>query len=339
MSELMAGLALLGLFAVIETRVENPMFRLQLFRIRAFTFGSISSFLSTLARGGLMFMLIIWLQGIWLPEHGYTFEQTPLWAGICMLPLSIGLIIGGPISGFLSDRFGQRAFATGGMLLSGLSLVLLEMLPTDFSYLPFGLCIFLFGFGGGVFASPNGAAVMNSLPREARGAGSGMNTTFQNSAQVLSIGVFFTLMVLGLSASLPHTLASGLQAHGVDQATASHIASLPPVSVLFAAFLGYNPIQHLVGPAVLAHLPASVSAQLTAPSYFPSLISAPFRSGLGEAFAFAIAASLIAAAASWSRGGRYVHDDLAEQPVAKKVRNVLTAPLAAARVPAQPAEE
>jgi hypothetical protein len=194
------------------------------------------------------------------------------------------------------------------MLISALSFVLLELLPTNFSYPVFALVILLCGVGAGAFASPNRAGVMNSLPPEYRGAGSGMNTTFQNSAQVLSIGVFFSLMILGLSSALPRTLAAGLRSNGVGAATTAHIAQLPPVSVLFAAFLGYNPIQHLAGSAALAQLPHAVAARLTSSSYFPSLISAPFRSGLHEAFAFAIGACLVAAVASWSRGGRYVHD-------------------------------
>ena len=319
MGELILGALFLAIFALVETRVDNPMFRLQLFKIRAFTFGSISSFLSALARGGLMFMLIIWLQGIWLPRHGYSYASTPLWAGICMLPLSVGVVLAGPVSGYLSDRFGSRLFATGGMLLTALSFVLLELLPTDFSYLAFGAVILLSGIGSGAFGSPNRAGVMNSLPPEYRGSGSGMNTTFQNSAQVLSIGVFFTLMILGLSSTLSHSLSTGLRAHGVATATATHIAHLPPVSILFAAFLGYNPIEHLMGANVLAHLPHAAAAQLTSRSYFPSLISAPFRSGLHEAFAFAIVACLIAAVASWSRGGRYVHSTIEVDPDADDI--------------------
>jgi MFS family permease len=306
--ELGIGVLFLIAFAVIETRTPNPMFRLGLFRIKAFTFGSLSGFLSALARGGLMFMLIIWLQGIWLPRHGYDFSATPLWAGICMLPLSVGVLLAGPLSGYLSDRYGSRPFATGGMVAAALAFLLLELLPTDFPYWLFAAIIFLSGLGSGAFASPNRAGVMNSLPPEYRGAGSGMNTTFQNCAQVLSIGVFFTLMIVGLSAVLPRTLATGLTSQGVAAPTAEHIAHLPPVSILFAAFLGYNPIQHLGGATVLAQLPHSAVVQLTSPAYFPSLISGPFRSGLHAAFGFAIAACLIAAIASWSRGGRYVHD-------------------------------
>ncbi|HWG73639.1 MAG TPA: MFS transporter [Acidimicrobiales bacterium] len=308
LGELVAGVALLGAFCVVETRTENPMFRLPLFKIKAFTFGTLSTFLSAVGRGGLMFMLIIWLQGIWLPEHGYSFVQTPLWAGIYMLPLTAGFLIAGPVSGYLSDRFGARPFATGGMVTAAVSFLLLELLPIDFPYQLFALILLLNGLGMGAFASPNRAGVMNSLPAQDRGAGGGMNSTFQNSAQVLSIGIFFTLMIVGLSASLPASLQRGLTAHGVDAATAAHVAHLPPVSVLFAAFLGYDPIQQLVPAKVLHALSAPNYAALTGRSFFPGLISTPFRAGLHEAFAFAIVACLVAAVASWSRGGRYVDE-------------------------------
>jgi MFS family permease len=295
--------------ALIETRVEDPMFRLDLFKIRPFTFGVLSSFLAAVARGGLMFMLIIWLQGIWLPEHGYSFASTPLHAGILMLPLTCGFLIAGPLSGFLSDRYGARPFATGGMLVSAFAFVLLTMLPVNFSYSAFAGILLLLGLSMGAFSSPNRAGVMNSLPREHRGVGAGMNQTFQNSAQVFSIGIFFTLMIIGLSSTMPHALATGLQAHGVDPATAARVADLPPVSVLFASFLGYNPAQELIGPHVLSHLSAANAAAISGRKFFPTLLSQPFHSGLQEAFAFAIVACLAAAAASWSRGGRYVAVD------------------------------
>jgi len=289
-------------FAIAEQRVAEPMFRLPLFRIRAFTFGTLSTFLSAVARGGLMFMLIIWLQGIWLPEHGYSFERTPLWAGIYMLPLTLGMLVAGPTSGYLSDRFGARPFATGGMLAAAVSFGMLMLLPTDFQYPQFAAILALTGISMGMFASPNRAGVMNSLPAGDRGAGGGMNQTFQNSAQVLSIGIFFTLMILGLAATLPETLMGGLQAHGVAHATAERLAHLPPVSILFAAFLGYNPIQHLLGPGALHALSAHDQAALTGPSFFPNLISGPFQDGLHAAFTFAIIACLVAAAASLMRG-------------------------------------
>jgi MFS family permease len=302
---LCGGAACLVAFAAIERRVAAPMFRLPLFAIRAFTFGTLSTFLSAVARGGLMFMLIIWLQGIWLPQHGYDFADTPLWAGIYMLPLILGMLLAGPTSGYLSDHFGARWFATGGMLGAALSFLLLALLPTDFPYALFAAVLFLNGVSMGLFASPNRAAVMNSLPAGDRGAGGGMNQTFQNSAQVLSIGVFFTLMILGLSAKLPATLIAGLVAHGVPHATAVEVSHLPPVSILFAAFLGYNPVAHLVGAHVLGTLSAHDHATLIGRSFFPHLISAPFRAGLHETFAFAILACLIAAGASLMRGGQY----------------------------------
>jgi MFS family permease len=307
LSALGLGIALLTAFVVIERHVDEPMFRLELFRIRPFTFGVLSSFLSAVARGGLMFMLIIWLQGIWLPRHGYSFTSTPLWAGILMLPLTLGFLIAGPASGWLSDHYGARPFATGGMLVSALAFGLLTLLPVDFAYGEFAAILFLLGLSMGAFASPNRAGVMNALPPEHRGAGGGMNQTFQNSAQVLSIGIFFTLMILGLAASLPHALSSGLEAHGVPAATAAQVGQLPPVSVLFAAFLGYNPATELLGPHVLAHLTPANAAAVSGREFFPGLLTQPFRAGLHEAFAFAIVACLVAAAASWSRGSRYVN--------------------------------
>jgi MFS family permease len=330
---LFAGAASLVAFAVIERRVREPMFRLPLFRIRAFTFGTLSTFLSAVARGGLLFMLIIWLQGIWLPQHGYDFTETPLWAGIYMLPLTLGLLIAGPTSGYLSDRYGARWFATGGMLGAAFSFFLLMLLPTNFPFALFALVLALNGISMGLFASPNRAAVMNSLPPADRGAGGGMNQTFQNSAQVLSIGIFFTLMILGLATSLPHTMAAGLQAHGVNSATAHRVGALPPVSILFAAFLGYNPIQHLLGPHVLASLSAGNQATLTGRTFFPNLISAPFRSGLHEAFVFAIVACLVAAAASLMRGGKYHHSEQSSR------NGVIPSPAAAGTITRAPTRE
>jgi MFS family permease len=301
------GLVVLATFCVIETRVAEPMFRLALFKIRPFTAGNMASLLAALGRGGLMFILIIWLQGIYLPIHGYGFSQTPLWAGIAMLPLTIGFLIAGPASGWLSDRYGARPFATGGMLVAAASFVLLELLPVNFAYWEFAAILLLNGVGMGLFASPNRAGIMNSLPPARRGVGAGMSATFQNSAMVLSIGIFFTLIILGLSASLPAALSHGLMVQGVPRADAARVAALPPVSIMFAALLGYNPVQTLLGHAI-SKLPASHAAYLTGHTFFPSLISAPFEHGLALAFDFAIAACLIAGVASLLRGGRYVHE-------------------------------
>ena len=308
LAAIFGGLAVLGLFCVIETRVDEPMFQLTLFKIRPFTAGNIASLLSGLGRGGMQFILIIWLQGIYLPLHGYSFAKTPLWAGIAMLPLTIGFLIAGPLSGWLSDRYGARPFATGGMLVAALSFLLLELLPVNFQYWQFAAILLLNGLGNGMFASPNRAGIMNSLPPERRGVGAGMSTTFINTAMVLSQGIFFTLIVSGLASTLPAALHHGLAAQGVPAADAARLAALPPVSILFAALLGYNPMQQLLGP-VLGKLSAGHAATLTGHTFLPSLISPPFRHGLDIAFDFAIACCLIAAVASLLRGGRYVYDE------------------------------
>jgi MFS family permease len=301
------GVLVLAIFCVVEAKVAEPMFELSLFRIRAFTAGNVASLLAGLGRGGLMFILIIWLQGIWLPQHGYSFASTPLWAGIYMLPLTVGFLVVGPVSGWLSDRFGARSFATGGMVIAAVSFGWLALLPVNFSYWEFAVVLLLNGMGMGLFASPNRASIMNSLPRNRRGVGAGMSTTFQNAAMVLSIGIFFSLMISGLAQSLPQTMSAGLIAQGVPAADAMRVAALPPVAVLFASLLGYNPIQSLLGPAVLHQLPAGHAAYLTGRGFFPALISGPFSDGLTVAFGFAIAACIVAAIASWLRGGKYVY--------------------------------
>ncbi|HLN42080.1 MAG TPA: MFS transporter [Acidimicrobiales bacterium] len=305
MTEIIGGIALLAVFCAIETRVAHPMFRLTLFRIRAFTAGNVASGLASLSRGGLMFMLIIWLQGIWLPLHGYSFSSTPLWAGIYMVPLTVGFLLAGPLSGHLADRHGARPFATGGLLLVALSFLLLQMLPVNFGYPVFATLIFFNSVGMGLFIAPNQAGIMNSLPSTQRGAGAGMAATFNSSAQVLSIGIFFTLMILGLSATLPSTLFHGLVARGVSTSTATRVSHLPPVGSLFAAFLGYNPMATLLGPAALHHLTASQASYITGRSFFPHLISAPFGKGIQKAFDFAAVVCMFGAVASLLRGGKY----------------------------------
>ena len=309
---LASGVLLLVMFVVAEWRSPDPMFRLDLFKIRAFTAGSVSSFLASVGRGGLMFMLVIWLQGIWLPLHGYSFARTPLWAGVAMLPLTAGFLIAGPISGALSDRFGSRPFATAGMLVAALSFLLLESLPVNFNYYEFGALLLLNGLAMGAFAAPNRAGVMNSLPRQHRGVGSGMNSTFQNSGQVLSIGIFFTLMIVGLSASLPSSLSHGLADIGVPSDVARRVSTLAPVSTLFASFLGYNPLSHLISPDVIASLPPHTQRIMQSREFFPSIISGPFRDGLRAACDAAVIACLLAAGCSWLRGGKFVYAEASE---------------------------
>ena len=297
------GVALLVVFGMIETRVAEPMFRLSLFRMRAFAAGNLAALLVAIARGGLQFMIIIWLQGIWLPLHGYDFAATPLWAGIYMLPLTAGFLIAGPVSGSLSDRFGARLLATTGLLLLAGAFLGLMALPVNFSYPAFAVLLALSGIGQGMFSAPNTSAVMGSVPPGERGVASGMRATFQNSGTALSIGVFFSLMVVGLAGSLPDTLSAGLRAQGVPAAVAAEAANLPPVSTLFAAFLGANPVAHLLGPSgALSTLPPANREALTGTEFFPQLISEPFHHGLVTVFTAAAVMAVTAALASTSRG-------------------------------------
>jgi MFS family permease len=310
LSGLIGGTAILILFCIIETRIAEPMFDLALFKIRAFAAGNAASLLGSIARGGLQFMLIFWLQAIWLPLHGYSFADTPLWAGIYMLPLTAGFLIAGPISGILSDKYGQRIFATGGLLVGAAAFAGLLFLPIDFPYWLFATVIFFNGVGSGLFASPNVSAIMSSVPARHRGAASGMRSTFQNAGMSLSIGIFFSLLIAGLASTLPRTLTAGLRAKGVPAAVAAHVGHLPPVSTLFASFLGYNPVQALLKPfGVLPKLSAANRASVTSKEFFPRLVSAPFHHGLVIVFSAAIAMSVTAALVSLLRGKQYVYDD------------------------------
>jgi MFS family permease len=307
LSGLIGGTLLLAAFVAIERRVAEPMFQLGLFRIRAFAAGSAAGLIAATARGGLQFMLIIWLQGIWLPLHGYNYVDTPLWAGIYLLPLTVAFLASGPISGHLSDRFGSRGFATAGMLVFGASFIGLLLLPVDFSYPVFALLMVVNGIGVGMFAAPNSSAIMGSVPPAQRGAASGMRSTFQNTGTALSIGVFFSLMIAGLASTLPHTLTSGLVQQGVPHSVAQQVGALPPVSSLFAAVLGVNPVAHLLGSTgILSTLPAANRAVLTGHQFFPQLISGPFHDGLTVVFIVAAGLSVLGAFASLLRGGRYV---------------------------------
>jgi len=304
------GVLLLAAFLFIEPRVARPMFDLKLFRIKPFAFGSLASLLSAIGRGGLQFMLIVWLQGVWLPLHGYSYEDTPLWAGIFMLPLTLGFLIAGPVSGWLTDHVGARPFATGGMILGALTFALLLLLPADFPYWLFALLIFLNGVGSGLFSAPNGTQIMNSVPAAERGQASGMRATTMNAGMVLSIGIFFSLMIVGLATTLPTAMKDGLIAEGVPEAAATQAAETPPVASLFAAFLGYNPMAKLIPPEVLSALPADKSATITGKQFFPNLISGPFIHGLAYAFTFSLVLYVLAAIASWLGGAKFVHEDV-----------------------------
>jgi MFS family permease len=317
LAELIGGVALLVAFVVIENRVVDPMFAPGLFRNRTFAAGNIASLASSIARGGLQFILIIWLQGIWLPLHGYDYADTPLWAGIFLLPMTAGFLVAGPVSGYVSDRIGSRGLATGGALVFTASFLGLMVLPTNFSYWVFASLITLNGIGTGMFASPNSSSIMGSVPASQRGVASGMRATFQNSGTSLSIGVFFSLMIAGLASTLPTTLTNGLQQHGVSTTVAQQIGQLPPVSSLFATILGVNPIEHLLTPSgTLDSLSPGDRQTLLGREFFPHLISGPFHQGLVVVFATAAGLGLISAVASALRGQRPSDDPttIAEEP-------------------------
>ncbi len=300
---------LLAAFGWIELHSDSPMFNLRLFKIRAFATGGLAGLLAAISRGGLQFMLIIWLQGIWLPLHGYKYADTPLWAGIYLLPLTIGFLIAGPVSGYLSDRHGARALSTLGMVVVGGSFAGLLLVPTNFSYWAFALLVLLNGIGGGLFSAPNSTAIMNSVPADQRGGAAGVQATFLNSGMVLSIGIFFSLMIVGLANTLPSAMFKGLTANGVSVAQAHTVANQPPVGSLFASFLGFNPLQTLLGSQSAAGVSNAQWTTLTGKHFFPNLIASPFHHGLVIVFAVAIALSIVGAICSLLRGKRYVHND------------------------------
>ena len=302
------GLSMLVAFCIVELRVPQPMVNTQLFRSTAFGMGNLAGLMSSVGRGGLQFMLIIWLQGIWLPLHGYSFESTPLWAGIYMLPMTIGFLIAGPLAGSLADRFGARPFTVSGMLLMAVTFVALVTIPVNFNYWVFALLVFLNGLGGGIFTAPNTAAIMSSVPAEERGAASGVRATFFNAGSSLSIGIFFSLMIIGLANTLPQALSNGLQTQGVSSQVSHEVANLPPVGSLFAAFLGYNPIAELLAPSHALHQPGVNADVLTGESFFPELISGPFHAGLVVVFGAAAVMMLIGALASVFNPGRYAEE-------------------------------
>jgi MFS family permease len=313
LTAIIGGIVLLVFFVFLELRVKEPMFDIHLFKIKAFAWGNIAGLVASVGRGGLQFMLIIWLQGIWLPLHGYSYESTPFWAGIYLLPLTVGFLVSGPLSGSLSDKFGQRTFATTGLLLVAATFIALLLIPVNFNYAVFAIITFLNGIGSGMFAAPNRTSIMNAVPARSRGAASGMTGTFQNAGNSLSIGIFFSLMIAGLATTLPNAIVKGLTAHGVSAAQAAAAGATPPVGNLFAAFLGYNPILALLkGVKVdVTKLSSADLSALTGKSFFPQLISEPFHSGLIIVFVTAAILSVIGAVASILAGGKYMHVDTA----------------------------
>jgi MFS family permease len=306
---ILGGILLLVAFCFIELRVAQPMVNIRLFRSASFGMGNLAGLMSSVGRGGLQFMLIIWLQGIWLPLHGYSFESTPLWAGIYLLPATFGFLVAAPLAGTLADRYGARVFTVGGMALMAASFIALVMIPVNFDYWVFALLVFINGLGGGIFTAPNTAAIMSSVPAAERGAASGVRATFFNAGSSLSIGIFFSLMIVGLANTLPGALSSGLQEQGVSASVAHEVANLPPVGSLFAAFLGYNPMAELLEPYHALQHPGVNADVLTGQTFFPHLIIEPFHAGLVVVFVAAAAMMVVGMVASLFNPGRYADED------------------------------
>ena len=305
------GLFSLILFPFIENRVESPMFRLDLFRIRSFAFANIAGLLGSLGRGGLMFMLILLLQGIWLPLHGYSYASTPFWAGIYMLPLTAGIVIMGPLSGVLSDIYGPRWISTGGMIIVTTSFIMFAALPINFNFGEFAFAEFLMGIGSGMFSTPNTASIMNSVPSEDRGVASGMISTLRNTAGTASMAIFFTIVIVGITQRFPDAMLSSLTSIGAVN-LAPVLSNIPPTAALFSAFLGYNPVNAILitfPPSIVTHIPNSILNTLTGITWFPSTLANAFLPSLQTSFIIGAIISAIAAILSALRGERYIHED------------------------------
>ncbi|MDG7014295.1 MAG: MFS transporter [Nitrososphaerota archaeon] len=312
---LAAGIALLAVFPFIETKVEGPMFRLGLFKNRMFSAANFAGLLASFGRGGVMIMLIILLQGIWLPLHGYSYQSTPFWAGIYMIPMLAGFAVMGPVSGWLSDRYGARGFSTLGMVIVGITFYALASLPYNFSYFPFAVILFIMGMGNGMFASPNTASIMNSVPIEHRGAASGMRATLQNTGSMASLALFFSIVISALANNLPAALVSAFKSAGVPQLGAV-FANISPTGALFAAFLGYNPVGSIITQLqnmpqtaqLVASIPQQTMNLITGNIFFPNAIAPPFMTALALAFYVGLGLSMAAAVSSLLRGRVYIYE-------------------------------
>ena len=309
--ELVGGAALFGAFVYVERRVADPLFDLRLFRVRPFTYGVLALLLNSLARGAIMFLVAIWLQGIWLPLHGYSWTQTPFWAGVYMLPMLVGMVIMGPIGGVLTDRYGARVWATLGMVIIAVTLYLLTALPYNFSLWEFEAILFVNGLGNGLFSAPNTTAIINALRPQDRSTGNGMRQTFANVGSTLSMAMFFTILVTVLTERMPSAIRAEAAAYGLPQQVTSFLASLPPSGLLFAAFLGYDPASALP-PSLLRLLPGDLLKVLDTPEFLSNVIGAPFMDGLRTSLYISVALVAVGAVLSFMRGGRYVYEEHGE---------------------------
>jgi MFS family permease len=329
LASMLVGAGLLVVFVIVESFVSQPMFKMNLFRTRQFAFGSIAGMLQSMGMGGVMFMMIILLQGVWLPLHlpaNVPFSQIPFYAGIYMIPMMAGFVIFGPISGAISDKIGARLLGTVGMLLGAAAFLIFTTFTYNFSYPEFGATLFLMGAGMGLFAAPNITAVMNSVAPQERGAASGMRTTLQNTGQTASMGIFFTIVLIGLSTRLGPSFATSLQTAGAP-ILIPVFNKIPATSALFSAFLGYNPMQ-----VILSFLPSTFSsllspsalATLYSKHWFPLALAPAFMSSLDDSFYIGAALFVAAALLSAFRGKRYIHGE--EVSPAPQVPKPVTTP-------------
>jgi MFS family permease len=307
---LAVGLGLLIAFPIIESRAKDPMFSMDLFKNRGFSAGNLAAFVASLSRGGVMLMLVILLQAVWLPLHGFSYQDTPFWAGIYIIPMSLGFVSAGPVSGWLSDKKGARGLATGGMCLLCVVFLILSTLPYNFTYPEFAASIFLMGIGFGMFSSPNVSSIMGTVPPERRSTATGMVLTLQNTGTTVGLTILFTEVIGALTGSLPNALASAMTNAGAPH-VASSLSQIPPTLALFAAFLGYNPMATMI-----SELPQAVSGQIspqafstiTSTTWFPRTIAPPFMTAVHLAFYFNAGLAVVAALASLMRGKKQQYE-------------------------------
>ncbi|WP_066797234.1 MFS transporter [Caldivirga sp. MU80] len=299
------GLLLMALLIPVEMRTGEPILKINLFRIRPFTFGVLSALFLFLAQGANVFVLSLLLQAIYLPMHGVPYSETPLLAGIYLIPSSVANAVFAPVGGRLINRFGARVVSTIGAVLLGVSFELLTLLSLNFNYTLFAADLFLMGTGSGLFQSPNLVSIMSSVPQEDRSAASGLRASMQNIGLLMSFAVFLTLILVGSATALSTSISSALTKVGVPSDVVSELTRIPPAYALFAAFMGYDPMKFLMSQTGV-DLPGSVYAAVTKPTFFPSAIAPAMATGFIYAYHIAAIMAFTAAVFSYLRGREHI---------------------------------
>ncbi len=301
------GILALGMFVLIEKRVKEPMFDISLFKIRDFWTGNLSLFIVSLTRQGLILILIMLFQGIWLPLNGYSYASTPFWSGIYTMPFMLAFIAMGPVSGYLSDKYGGRIFTIGGLLATAFGFLLLTIVPYNFNYIWFVPALFIIGAGMALFSSPNTADIMSSVPRKRRSAASGMRTTITNCAMAVSFPLYFAIIFTTMGGALPNALSSTLHSSGAPSSIIPYISSISPTEALFSALLGYNPVSSILSglPEVTAKLSGSIINKITSLTFFPDAIGSAYMRGFREVVRISAILLIISAVVSYfKKSGR-----------------------------------